>query len=161
MPKRVPANPLLDSDSLSDSTHPPAKITYPSTDDVRDDARWRKPSLQVCDTRIGLSSQLEPQQESDRIAIKHLISPGVIKEHGHQVPDFGACASRSRQAVKATRLALTFQLLSSGNALGSLQPGDRMPDIRLADGSRLFEHMRGPRATEIAATEKATDSDSS
>ncbi len=43
--------------------------------------------------------------------------------------------------------------LSSGNALGGLQPGDRMPDIRLADGSRLFEHMCGPRATEIATTE--------
>jgi hypothetical protein len=28
-----------------------------------------------------------------------------------------------------------------------------MPDIRLDDGSRLFEHMRGPRATEIATTE--------
>ena len=28
-----------------------------------------------------------------------------------------------------------------------------MPDIRLADGSRLFEHMRGPHATEIATTE--------
>lgn len=29
-----------------------------------------------------------------------------------------------------------------------------MPDFRLADGSRLFEHMRGPRATEIATTEE-------
>jgi hypothetical protein len=28
-----------------------------------------------------------------------------------------------------------------------------MPDIRLADGSRLFERMRGPRATEIVTTE--------
>lgn len=53
------------------------------------------------------------------------------------------------------QLALHYRSssLSSGNALGSLQPGDRMPDIRLADGSRLFEHMRGPHATEIAATE--------
>jgi 2-polyprenyl-6-methoxyphenol hydroxylase-like FAD-dependent oxidoreductase len=53
------------------------------------------------------------------------------------------------------QLALHYRSssLSSGNALGRLQPGDRMPDIRLADGSRLFEHMRGPRATEIATTE--------
>jgi 2-polyprenyl-6-methoxyphenol hydroxylase-like FAD-dependent oxidoreductase len=43
--------------------------------------------------------------------------------------------------------------LSLGNATGGLQPGDRMPDIRLGDGSRLFEHMRGPHATEIATTE--------
>ena len=28
-----------------------------------------------------------------------------------------------------------------------------MPDIRLADGSRLFEQMRGTHATEIATTE--------
>ena len=53
------------------------------------------------------------------------------------------------------QLALHYRSssLSSGNALGSLHPGDRMPDIRLADGSRLFEHLRGPRATEIATTE--------
>jgi 2-polyprenyl-6-methoxyphenol hydroxylase-like FAD-dependent oxidoreductase len=53
------------------------------------------------------------------------------------------------------QLALHYRSssLSSGDALGSLHPGDRMPDIRLADGSRLFEHMRGPRATEIATTE--------
>jgi 2-polyprenyl-6-methoxyphenol hydroxylase-like FAD-dependent oxidoreductase len=53
------------------------------------------------------------------------------------------------------QLALHYRSssLSSGNAFGRLQPGDRMPDIRLADGSKLFEHMRGPRATEIATTE--------
>jgi 2-polyprenyl-6-methoxyphenol hydroxylase-like FAD-dependent oxidoreductase len=43
--------------------------------------------------------------------------------------------------------------LSSGKALASLHPGDRMPDVRLADGSRLFEHMRGPHATELATSE--------
>ena len=59
------------------------------------------------------------------------------------------------------RGALTDQLglhyrdssLSSGKALGNLHPGDRMPDIPLADGSRLFEHMRGPHATELATIE--------
>jgi 2-polyprenyl-6-methoxyphenol hydroxylase-like FAD-dependent oxidoreductase len=43
--------------------------------------------------------------------------------------------------------------LSSGYALGNLHPGDRMPDVPLADGSRLFEHMRGPHATELATVE--------
>jgi 2-polyprenyl-6-methoxyphenol hydroxylase-like FAD-dependent oxidoreductase len=42
--------------------------------------------------------------------------------------------------------------LSSGDALGSLHPGDRMPDVRLEDGSRLFEQMRGPEAAEVATT---------
>ena len=39
--------------------------------------------------------------------------------------------------------------LSSGKPLGRLHPGDRMPDVRLADGSRLFELMRGTHATEF------------
>ena len=53
------------------------------------------------------------------------------------------------------RLALHYRSssLSSGNALGGLLPGDRMPDMRLDDGSRLFEHMRGPRATELTTIE--------
>jgi 2-polyprenyl-6-methoxyphenol hydroxylase-like FAD-dependent oxidoreductase len=42
--------------------------------------------------------------------------------------------------------------LSSGDTLGKLHPGDRMPDLRLADGSRLFEHMRGPHPTELATS---------
>jgi 2-polyprenyl-6-methoxyphenol hydroxylase-like FAD-dependent oxidoreductase len=41
--------------------------------------------------------------------------------------------------------------LSSGVALGNLHPGDRMPDARLEDGTRLFDHLRGPHATEIVA----------
>ena len=43
--------------------------------------------------------------------------------------------------------------LSSGVAFGSLHPGDRMPDLRLADGSRLFDHLRGSHATELATPE--------
>jgi len=39
--------------------------------------------------------------------------------------------------------------LSSGVPLGSLHPGDRMPDARLDDGSRLFDHLRGSHATEL------------
>lgn len=43
--------------------------------------------------------------------------------------------------------------LSSGVALGKLRPGDRMPDLRLKDGSRLFHHLRGRHATEFVTTE--------
>jgi hypothetical protein len=39
--------------------------------------------------------------------------------------------------------------LSTGAPVGKLYPGDRMPDAQLADGSRLFDHLRGPHATEI------------
>jgi len=60
--------------------------------------------------------------------------------------------TRSIKRGDATnQLALHYRTspLSSGATLGSLHPGDRMPDARLADGSRLFEHLRGPHATEI------------
>jgi 2-polyprenyl-6-methoxyphenol hydroxylase-like FAD-dependent oxidoreductase len=50
------------------------------------------------------------------------------------------------------QLALHYRTspLSSGDTLGSLHPGDRIPDARLDDGSRLFDHLRGPHATELA-----------
>jgi 2-polyprenyl-6-methoxyphenol hydroxylase-like FAD-dependent oxidoreductase len=65
------------------------------------------------------------------------------------------------QKRSTKRGALTDQLglhyrgssLSSGHPLGDLHPGDRMPDVPLADGSRLFEHMRGSHATDFATTE--------
>lgn len=49
------------------------------------------------------------------------------------------------------QLALHYRTspLSVGSMLGSLHPGDRMPDVRLDDGNRLFNRMRGPHATEI------------
>lgn len=49
------------------------------------------------------------------------------------------------------QLALHYRTspLSTGPALGSLHPGDRMPDVRLDDGNRLFDRMRGPHATEL------------
>jgi 2-polyprenyl-6-methoxyphenol hydroxylase-like FAD-dependent oxidoreductase len=43
--------------------------------------------------------------------------------------------------------------LSSGVTLGRLRPGDRMPDLRLEDGSRLFDHLHGPQATEFVTPE--------
>jgi len=61
--------------------------------------------------------------------------------------------TRSIKRGDATnQLALHYRSssLSSGNALGTLLPGDRMPDVRFDDGSRLFEHLRGPRASEVA-----------
>ena len=50
------------------------------------------------------------------------------------------------------QLALHYRTspLSSGITIGSLHPGDRIPDARLDDGSRLFDHLRGPHATELA-----------
>jgi 2-polyprenyl-6-methoxyphenol hydroxylase-like FAD-dependent oxidoreductase len=47
------------------------------------------------------------------------------------------------------RLHYRTSPLSSGKSLGRLHPGDRMPDVRLADSSRLFEQMRGTHATEF------------
>jgi 2-polyprenyl-6-methoxyphenol hydroxylase-like FAD-dependent oxidoreductase len=54
------------------------------------------------------------------------------------------------------QLALHYRTspLSTGGALGSLHAGDRMPDVRLEDGSRLFLHMRGTHATELETPEK-------
>jgi 2-polyprenyl-6-methoxyphenol hydroxylase-like FAD-dependent oxidoreductase len=43
--------------------------------------------------------------------------------------------------------------LSSGQVLAGLHPGDRMPDMRLADGTKLFEQMRGSHATELTTAE--------
>lgn len=60
--------------------------------------------------------------------------------------------TRSIKRGDATnQLALHYRTssLSSGDALGGLHPGDRMPDLRLADGSRLFERLRGRHATEL------------
>lgn len=53
------------------------------------------------------------------------------------------------------QLALHYRSspLSSGAAHEGLQPGDRMPDGRLDDGSRLFDRLRGPHATEFVTPE--------
>jgi 2-polyprenyl-6-methoxyphenol hydroxylase-like FAD-dependent oxidoreductase len=52
-------------------------------------------------------------------------------------------------ATNQLRLHYRTSALSSGKPLGRLHPGDRMPDVRLADGTRLFEQMRGAHATEF------------
>jgi 2-polyprenyl-6-methoxyphenol hydroxylase-like FAD-dependent oxidoreductase len=60
--------------------------------------------------------------------------------------------TRSLKRGDATnQLALHYRMssLSSGTPMGSLHPGDRMPNLRLADGTNLFDQMRGIHATEI------------
>jgi 2-polyprenyl-6-methoxyphenol hydroxylase-like FAD-dependent oxidoreductase len=64
--------------------------------------------------------------------------------------------TRSIKRGDATnQLALHYRSspLSSGDTLGRLHPGDRMPDIRLDDGVRLFDHLRGHHATELVTPE--------
>ena len=53
------------------------------------------------------------------------------------------------------QLALHYRMspLSSGVPFVMLHPGDRMPDARLDDGSRLFDHLRGPQSTELVTSE--------
>lgn len=60
-----------------------------------------------------------------------------------------------KRGVLTDQLGLHYRgsSLSSGHSLGNLHPGDRMPDVPLADGSRLFEHMRGSHATDFATIE--------
>jgi 2-polyprenyl-6-methoxyphenol hydroxylase-like FAD-dependent oxidoreductase len=64
--------------------------------------------------------------------------------------------TRSIKRGDATnQLALHYRTspLSSGVMLGNLHPDDRMPDARLDDGSRLFDHLRGAHAVEFATPE--------
>ena len=95
--------------------------------------------------RGGPDSLLD-SYESERLPIAAAVLG--LSKHLHQTRSI-------KRGDLTDQLALHYRSssLSSGNALGSLHPGDRMPDIRLADESRLFDHMRGPHATEIATTE--------
>jgi 2-polyprenyl-6-methoxyphenol hydroxylase-like FAD-dependent oxidoreductase len=64
--------------------------------------------------------------------------------------------TRSIKRGNATnQLALHYRssALSLGGSVGGLQAGDRMPDMRLEDGSRLFAHMMGTHATELETPE--------
>lgn len=56
-----------------------------------------------------------------------------------------------RRGDATNQLALHYRSspLSSGDTLGDLHPGDRVPDARLDDGSRLFDRLRGTHATEL------------
>ena len=56
---------------------------------------------------------------------------------------------KRREVTNQLGLHYRTSALSSGKPLGRLHPGDRMPDVRLADGTRLFEQMQGTRATDF------------
>jgi 2-polyprenyl-6-methoxyphenol hydroxylase-like FAD-dependent oxidoreductase len=60
-------------------------------------------------------------------------------------------ASSIKRGDATNQLALHYRKspLSSGVTFGNLHPGDRMPDARLNDGSRLFDRLRGSHATEL------------
>ena len=66
----------------------------------------------------------------------------------HQTPSI-----KRGQTTNQLGLHYRTSSLSSGAALAGLHPGDRMPDLRLEDGSRLFDHLRGPQATEFVTSE--------
>jgi len=52
-------------------------------------------------------------------------------------------------ATNQLRIHYRTSMLSLGKPLGRLHPGDRMPDVRCADGTRLFDAMRGTHATQL------------
>jgi 2-polyprenyl-6-methoxyphenol hydroxylase-like FAD-dependent oxidoreductase len=56
-------------------------------------------------------------------------------------------------ATNQLRLHYRTSMLALGKPLGDLHPGDRMPDVRLGDGTRLFDEMRGTHATEFTTTD--------
>jgi 2-polyprenyl-6-methoxyphenol hydroxylase-like FAD-dependent oxidoreductase len=62
-----------------------------------------------------------------------------------------------RRGDATNQLALHYRSspLSAGAPLGRLHPGDRMGDARLEDGSRLFDHLRGPHAVVVVTPEGA------
>lgn len=64
--------------------------------------------------------------------------------------------TRSLKRGDATnQLGLHYRMssLSSGTPMGKLHPGERMPNLRLDDGTNLFDHMRGIHATEVVTQE--------
>ncbi len=88
----------------------------------------------------GATATLLDSYEAERLPIAAAVL-GLTKQL-HQ--------SRSIRRGDATnQLALHYRgsALSTGAPLGKLQPGDRMPDARLPDGTRLFDRLRGPHAT--------------
>jgi FAD binding domain len=56
-----------------------------------------------------------------------------------------------KRAEATNQLALHYRAssLSSGVPMGRLHPGDRMPNLQLANGNKLFDEMRGTHATEV------------
>jgi 2-polyprenyl-6-methoxyphenol hydroxylase-like FAD-dependent oxidoreductase len=71
-----------------------------------------------------------------------------LSKHLHQTRSI-------RRGDATNQLALHYRTspLSSGGPFGSLHSGDRMPDARLEDGSRLFDRLRTGSATELVTCE--------
>src|SRR5262245_34984381 len=79
---------------------------------------------------------------------QQFVDEGFMSKRLHQ--------TRSIKRGDATnQLALHYRTspLSSGVTLGSLHPSNWMPDARLDDVKRLFDHLRGSHATELVTTE--------
>lgn len=59
-------------------------------------------------------------------------------------------ASRKRgELTNQLSLSYSGSSLSVGEARDGLSPGDRMPDFKLSNGSRLFEQLRHPHPTQL------------
>ena len=56
---------------------------------------------------------------------------------------------KRREATNQLALHYRASSLSSGAPMGHLHPGDRMPNLQLANGNKLFDEMRGTHATEV------------
>jgi 2-polyprenyl-6-methoxyphenol hydroxylase-like FAD-dependent oxidoreductase len=56
-----------------------------------------------------------------------------------------------KRGEATNQLALHYRAssLSTGAPMGQLHPGDRMPNLQLANGNKLFDEMRGTHATEV------------
>ena len=93
----------------------------------------------------GAPDSLLDSYETERLPVAAAVL-GLTK-HLHRSPSI-------RRGDATNQLALHYRgsPLSSGNAIGRLHPGDRMPDARLDDGSRLFEHLRGGRPMDVATS---------
>src|SRR5262249_27277367 len=83
-----------------------------------------------------------------RALAQQFVDEGFMSKRLHQ--------TRSIKRGDATnQLALHYRTspLSSGVTLGRLHPINWMPDVRLDDVKRLFDHLRGSHATELVTTE--------
>lgn len=56
---------------------------------------------------------------------------------------------KRREATNQLTLHYRASSLSSGATMGRLHPGDRMPNLKLTNGNKLFDEMRGTHATEV------------
>lgn len=95
-------------------------------------------------TLRGAPDSLLDSYEAERLPIAAAVL-GLTKSL------FRSRSIKRGDATNQLRLHYRTSTLSSGTPLGNLQPGDRMPGAMLEDGSRLFDHLRGPHATEIVA----------